>query len=150
MCLKSYVSLHRKRWIIFLKQRTQCLDALSVWVYSWPKWICLENNCFDILPSIYRSIYFFNIYQITVISIAIQNIWTNENSCQQTLKQLSQLFYCFGDGDWQWDFVKMYLQVQQVAWLRTKGSPVSLSVCAVHPRCADLQTWARWVLGAYP
>lgn len=99
----------------------------------------------------YTDLYiFFNIYQITVISIAIQNIWTNENSCQQTLKQLSQLFYCFGDGDWQWDFVKMYLQVQQVAWLRTKGSPVSLSVCAVHPRCADLQTWARWVLGAYP
>lgn len=33
--------------------------------------------------------FFFSIYQITVISVAIQNIWTNENSCPQTLKQPS-------------------------------------------------------------
>lgn len=48
----------------------------------------------DSLQSIYRPSFY--IHQITVISVTIQNIWTNENSCWQTLKATATYLLLWG------------------------------------------------------
>lgn len=82
-----YFFAQKEKWTFSLNKghSVQMLHPSGYSNYR-PKWKCLENNHFNMesLQSIYRSIFY--IHQITVISVTIQNIWTNENSCWQTLK----------------------------------------------------------------
>lgn len=83
-----YFFAQKEKWTFSLnKGHSVQMLHLSRCLNYWPKWKCLENNHFNMesLQSIYRSIFFY-IHQITVISVTIQNSWTNENSCWQTLK----------------------------------------------------------------